>query len=275
MNISKIGWTDYSGGDLNFVTGCTPVSAGCKNCYARSIYDRFDHDFTPTAHEDKLYRLGKLRFPEYSPKRGTPHKPMCFVCDTGDLFHESISDEFIEQALSVMGLCENVIWQILTKRPARMQYLVTEWCRDRDDVLRSAPNIWLGVTAENQAMADERIPLLLDTPAAVRFVSVEPMLERIDMRLLRDRPCKHSGCLHHVSHPCEGCGYRAGRLPIDWVICGAESGRGRRPFSATWASELHAQCKAAGVPFFGKQDTGLKPGSLLLIEGKEVKEWPR
>lgn len=251
MKTSNISWTDYSGQDLNFVSGCTPVSEGCEHCYARAIYKRFGRDFeTVKIHEDKLERLACAKFPEHSPKRGEGHRPMAFVCDTGDLFHDSVPEDFIMHALEVMESRPDVIWQVLTKRPARM----------RDIVRMGAPggilreNIWLGVTAENQARADERIPLLLDTPAAVRFVSVEPMLGPVDLRR-----------------------YLRGAQHLSWLICGAESGPRRRPFDAQWARDLWVYCHAAKVPFFGKQDSGLRPGVPLLVGDGDtvIHEWPQ
>jgi len=94
MKQSAIGWTDFSGGDLNFVTGCTPVSEGCKNCYAKAIYERFGRDFDVTIHPQNIMALRRHDWPKWSPKRGPGYKPMAFVCDTGDLFHENVSSPF-------------------------------------------------------------------------------------------------------------------------------------------------------------------------------------
>jgi len=182
MKPSKIGWTDFSGGDLNFVTGCTPISEGCKNCYARRIYDRFGRDFSQvTFHADKLARLQRKRFPKYSPKRGEGYRPMAFVVDTGDLFHPDVTDEQIEAAFRVMIERDDVVWQVLTKRAERMQLLLSFWHGIGTYPLYYPPNIWLGVTVENQRCADERIPLLMQAPAQVRFISAEPLLEAIDI----------------------------------------------------------------------------------------------
>jgi len=253
MKPSKIGWTDFSGGDLNFVTGCTPVSDGCKNCYARRIYERFGRDFSRvTFHADKLARLRRKRFPKYSPKRGGSHKPMAFVVDTGDLFHPDVTDEQVEAAFRVMIERDDVVWQVLTKRAERMQSLLSFWHGIGTYPLYYPPNIWLGVTVENQRCADERIPLLIDTPAAVKFISVEPMLEAISL-------IPHLASLHE----------------IDWIICGGESGPDRRPFDVRWAADLYEQCRRVGVYFFGKQDSNLYPGKPLVLPGYGVvHEWP-
>lgn len=253
MKTSAIGWTDYSGGDLNFVTGCTLVSEGCANCYARRIYERFGRDFAKvTFHEDKITRLLHKRFPEYSPKRGAPHKPMCFVCDTGDLFHESLDRMQMLMAISLFWMRPEIIWLVLTKRPERMLAMARFWCEYCGDDMLPA-NVWCGVTAENPGRLGERYPFLDLTPAKTKFLSIEPMLE-----------------------PMAEAPYMAAALDaVDWVICGAESGPQRRPFEVQWAVDLYEQCRAAGISFFGKQDSDLYPGKpLVLGDYGVVREWP-
>jgi len=264
---SKISWTDYSGGDLGVVTGCTPVSEGCKNCYAKAIYDRFGRDFSKvTYHPDKLNRLRTKKFPEFSPKRGEPHKPMAFVCSVSDLFHEDVPDSFIMDALGVMTRRQDVVWQILTKRAERMQYVISIlYAREFGRGL--PPHIWLGVSVENQQRADERISLLMGTPAQMRFVSIEPCLSAIDLTRHLWDGALHPGCNKYSAKE-----YLLGA--IKWIICGAESGPNRRRFDPKWAEDIYDQCQEAGVSFFGKQDSGLYPGKPLLIRGKEVKGWP-
>jgi protein gp37 len=267
VKVSTIGWTDYSGGALNVVTGCTPVSEGCANCYARAICERFGKDHSKVEmHPDKLARLARARFgkpvrlpngaTEYVSFKHEGHKPMCFLCDTGDLFHEDVPASFIVDTLLMMADRDDVTWQVLTKRPERMRSIVELVLGGTDPL----PNVWLGVTAENQRAADERIPVLLDTPAAVRFVSVEPMLEAVNL------------------YPAF-CGYQPpswGAGPdIHWVICGAESGPNRRPFDVAWAVDLYEQCANSYVPFFGKQASALRPGVPLVLPGYGVvQEWP-
>jgi len=259
MKRSKISYCDYSGGDLNFVTGCTPVSAGCANCYARAIYERFGRDFSQVrTHPDKLERLRKAGFSQENNVRGPHARPLCFVCDTGDLFHEHVPAGFITYAFEVMESRDDVVWQVLTKRAKRMvDVLFGEeggWFLGGGDYIE---NVWLGVTAENQAMADARIPVLLDNWTGVTWVSVEPMLELVDLR-----PWLYA----HVDRPNER---------LDWVVAGAESGPNRRSFDLRWAASLKRQCATAGVSFFGKQSSGLRPGVPLVIEGSEWKAWPR
>lgn len=251
MEISKIGWTDYSGGIWNVVTGCTPAGPGCANCYARRIYERFGRDFSQvTWHPKKFAAWHTARLPEHSPKRGAPHRPMVFPVDTGDWCHEDILDRYRVAMLLRATHCPHAVFQFLTKRPMEMLRVVESlWNHLGASRWWPIPNVWLGVSVSTQAEAYERIPPLLATPAAIRFVSVEPMLEDISLW---------------------------GWLPeIDWVICGAESGPSRRPFDKTWAWDLWQECANEGVAFFGKQDSGLYPGvPLLLCDNQEIKHWP-
>jgi protein gp37 len=256
---SKIEWTDET---WNPITGCTPISPGCERCYAKKLAEgprlrgRFgypaDKPFRPgTLHADKLAAPLKWR----KPRR-------VFVCSMGDLFHEDVSDEHIAAVFGVMAACPQHTFQVLTKRPEQMRAWF-EWLMSFPDpfekIINAAddeyvfgnqffpgpnpwplPNVWLGVTAEGQQRADERIPTLLQIPAAVRFVSVEPMLTAIDA----------------------SSWWRGDVVPIvgehrpppgpDWVICGAENGPGARPMDLQWARDLRDQCQAAGVPFFFK-----------------------
>ena len=184
---------------------------------------------------------------------------MYFVCSMGDLFHETVPWTWIDHVMKVIGQCPQHTFQILTKRSKRMLEYFSQ---------REIPaNAWLGVTAENQAMADERIPHLLRTPAAVRFVSVEPMIGPVLMdddwmdrtcskcRSLDFGPCKNGPAqcwepsAEYEGDSC-GCTESTG---IDWIICGCESGPGRRPMNPLWAADLLEQCRGANVPFFMKQ----------------------
>jgi len=241
---STIGWTDFSGGDLNFVTGCTAVSEGCEHCYARRLYQRFGLSFEVRYHPEKLDRLLTRRWPTDGNKRGPGTAPMLFVCDTGDLFHAGVADGTIVQALAVMFTRKDVVWQVLTKRPVRMRDALAHlW------TLAPLESIWLGTSVESQQWVDRRVAPLIETPAAMRWVSVEPMLGPIDL---------------------------AKWLPgLDWVVCGGESGPGRRPFDPMWAVRLFEQCLKAGVRFFYKQGSGYRPGEddELPAYGFE-KSWP-
>lgn len=262
---SKIEWTDAT---WNPITGCSPVSEGCENCYAkreaegrlrgRAGYDK-DEPFKVTFHP------GKLDQPLHWSK---PRR--IFVCSMGDLFHEDVPLRWVNEVFLTIQKAPKHTFIILTKRPDRMQrYMkllleIRRW--PEDDI--PFPNLWLGVTAENQQRADERIPILLDTPAAVRFVSVEPMLGPVELSpwdkcdlcgKLRNSfdPDKVLGTwgssfCHEHYNPFNGCEGTYTRHAIDWLICGGETGREARPMHPDWARSLRDQSTAAKVPFFFK-----------------------
>jgi len=282
MNRTKIEWTDAT---WNPVTGCTPVSAGCENCYARRMANRLrgragypaDEPFRVTLHPDKLDDPLHWR----KPRR-------VFVCSMGDLFHEDVPFGFVDKAFVTTAMCPQHRFQLLTKRPARM----LEYLDQRAGILNAAglmaeslrlgawpqPNLWLGVSVENQQAAEERIEVLLNTPAAVRFVSVEPMLGPVDVSPYLSMgmacpQCRRWECQDgfDVLGATEGnvfCNHCGTEVPakfaggLDWVICGGESGPGARPMHPQWVRDLRDQCDAAGVPFFFKQWGEWLPTSL-------------
>jgi protein gp37 len=286
MKRSAIGWADYSGGDCNFVTGCGPISPGCEHCYARAIYERFGKNFDEVrVHEDKLSRLAKTKFPQEGNKRGYQKRPVVFVCDMSDLFHPDVPTDFVARVFEMMAKRQDVVWAILTKRPQMMaERLSTGMVKDVNYRTigfhrEYLPNVWLGVTVEDQARAEQRIPVLLRSWKGTTFVSVEPMLEPVDFWNVAFGPLTTMNVLEGVGTTSAG-GMRGQSIPnchckkLDWVICGAESGPNRRDFQVSWASELKQQCQESGVAFFGKQDSGLRAGRPLLFRGYEVHEWP-
>ena len=231
---TKIEWADAT---WNPITGCSPVSEGCANCYAARMAKRLagrcgydaDDPFQVTIHRDRLddpLRWRKAR--------------RVFVCSMGDLFHEDVPFHKISAVWDVMFDAPQHTYMILTKRPAR----AAEFASWMDDVGRRIdyPNVWLGVTAENQTMLDKRVPALFSIPAAVRFVSCEPLLGLVDLRFEAAWDLTDSGFAHGPAV-----------INLDWVICGSESGPGARPMHSDWARALRDQCVAAGVPFFLKQ----------------------
>jgi protein gp37 len=246
MGKTSIEWTDAS---WNPIVGCTEVSPGCANCYAaRLAATRLRH--TPQykglaeMHDGKprwssLPAVGesitKLRFlPERLNEPLERKKPTkYFVCDMGDLFHEDVHGDWIDEVLTVVDRCPQHTFQILTKRAQRMHDLLRHY--------PVKPNIWLGVSVENQHFADERIPLLLETPAAVRWISAEPLLGPVDIGAVK------VSALYLLEQKW------IGRGGLDWVVCGGESGPNARPMHPDWARSLSDQCQAAGVPFFFKQ----------------------
>ena len=221
---TKIQWADHS---QNFWRGCSgKVSPGCDHCYMHS--DRFiKHPFTPTRTSESTRRNHLKKSRETSDYHWRPGDKV-FVNSQSDFFDETVSNDWRREALGVMAQREDLIWIILTKRARKMAEFVGNlaWWNE---------NIWLGVTAENQACADERIPTLLGSneyggmsvKPIVRFVSAEPMLGAVDL----------------------GDYIEA----LDWVIIGGESGRKRRTIDFKYAQDLIDQCRAAGVPVFLKQ----------------------
>ncbi len=214
---SGIEWTDAT---WNPVTGCTKVSPGCKNCYAERLAarlcamgnPRYRNGFAVTLHPDQLTLPLRWR----RPKR-------VFVNSMSDLFHEAVPDDYIRRVFDVMSRAAWHTFQILTKRSDRLAVLAPD--------LPWPPNVWQGVSVEN-ARYTSRIADLQTVPAAVRFLSVEPLLGAIPQL------------------PLHG---------IHWVIVGGESGGGRRPMEAAWARDIRDQCAHAGVAFFFKQWGGRTP----------------
>ncbi|MDI9379758.1 MAG: phage Gp37/Gp68 family protein [Verrucomicrobiota bacterium] len=234
---TNIEWTDAT---WNPVTGCTKVSQGCKHCYAERMATRLagrygysaDQPFRVTLRGSKLEQPFHWREPR-----------MVFVCSMGDLFHDDVPDGFIDRVFGVIRKCPQHTFQILTKRPHGMcEYALSLSYR------RPPSNVWLGTSVENQDAADSRIHHLLNTPAAVRFLSLEPLLG-----------------------PLPGLNLEG----IHWVIVGGESGPGARPMHPEWARDIRDQCVAAGVPFFFKQWGGVnKKRAGRLLDGREWNEMP-
>lgn len=221
------------------VTGCTKVSTGCENCFAESMAKRLrgrygypaDEPFRPTYHPDRL----DIPLHWRKPRR-------IFVCSMGDLFHPHISYNFVESIWDTMFNSPQHIYQILTKRPERMLEFTETMSRYRNR-RTDYENVWLGVSVEDQETADERIPILLNIPAAVRFVSFEPLLGPIEFQFgwLESGP---GASLQRDQKGWTG--------PIDWVIVGGESGPNARPMHPAWPLSIRDQCQEAGTPYFFK-----------------------
>lgn len=275
---SKIEWTEAT---WNPVTGCTKISAGCQNCYAERMAKRlkamgqhkYRNGFEVTCHPDALEDLLRWR----KPRR-------VFVCSMGDLFHEAVPSAVIRNVFGIMHSCQPRfgkpahLFQVLTKRPERMREFLEKFASWVDAYPEEYGHVWLGVTAENQQAADDRIPLLLQTSAAVRFVSLEPMLEPVDLQydwLVPACP----GCGRHEPYcDCDLQGEWSIPPSIDWVIVGGESGPGCRPFEWTWARSIRDQCAMAGVPFFLKQGGGYPNKRAKwedIPEDLRIREFPR
>lgn len=305
--MTRIPWADET---WNPMTGCTPVSEACQNCYAermaRRIYRMAGIGQHPEMAEEaaRCDLAGKAAvapakfpcpsgfYPTFYPHRlDEPlhwRKPRrIFVCSMSDLFHEAFSDSDIAAVFSIMDHCPQHTFMVLTKRPERMKrwfdsmaehstlgfcygaaarYTSELYGRDNHAETWPLPNLWLGVTVENQQRADERIPILLDTPAAVRFVSIEPMLGQVDLtdiEMLSTPTMRES-----IDALSDDEGWVKGENAefLDWVIVGGENGPGARPMQPEWALGVWRQCKAAGVSFFFK--------SMGSAPHKKVWDWP-
>lgn len=233
MSESKIEWTDIT---WNPTTGCSKVSEGCKHCYAERMANRlkgmgnprYINGFEPTEHEDALI----LPYLWKKPKK-------IFVNSMSDLFHESISEDFIKKVFKVMNETPLHTYQILTKRPER----ALELSRSLD----WTPNIWQGTSIENNRVCS-RADYLRQIPAAIRFLSIEPLIGAIENLDLNN---------------------------IQWVIVGGESGPGARPMHEEWVQSILAQCQQNGVAFFFKQWGGVnKKKTGRLLNGAEWNEFP-
>ncbi len=224
MNKSKIEWTDRT---WNPVTGCTKVSAGCKNCYAETMYERFNGKGSfknIICYQDRLTLPLKWKKPS-----------MVFVNSMSDLFHENVSFSFVYDAFLMMQKCKQHTFQILTKRPERMVEFFNYYAQIKEPI----ENIWIGVSIEDQKTADERIQYLNYIPAAVKFLSCEPLLGPVDFKKsIGDSLKWHAGGLKNC---------------ISWVIAGGESGHHARPMHPDWVISIRDQCENDGVPFFFKQ----------------------
>jgi protein gp37 len=286
---TKIEWTDAT---WNPITGCSVVSPGCTNCYAMRLAgtrmkNHWSRKGLTTDSKAGPVWNGQVRFNEewlLQPLAWTRPR-LIFVCAHADIFHEGVPDEWIDKVFAVMALAPQHTYQVLTKRSARMRAWAvdrfTNGCRGSIEhrahqIAREAnihiptgktlaspepfPHIWLGVSAEDQARADERIPDLVATPAAIRWCSGEPLLGPLDLS-------RWLGVHHHPnndqSSPHLQALVRAARKSLgpalDWFVAGGESGPSARPVHPDWIRSLRDQCKAAGVPFHFKQWGGWAP----------------
>jgi len=243
-----IQWTDAT---WNPVRGCTKVSPGCAHCYAETFAERFRGVKGHPYEQGFDLRLVPEKLDE--PLHWTKPRRV-FVNSMSDLFHEGVPYHHISFVWRTMQRTPQHVYQILTKRAQRLY----------DDIPKLVhhfgvlPNVWLGVSVENQHFADERIPILLETPAAVRFISAEPLLGPIDFTLRGDRVAGwDEDWRYNVLSGEEWAGPRDENPErsqhLDWVIVGGESGADARPCDVAWVRAVITQCQTAGVPVFAKQ----------------------
>lgn len=242
-----------------FKTGtfCTRISPGCKNCYASTINKRFgtgeEYTVPNLAHHQFFLDARILMEPLQRKKPAT-----IFVGDMFDLFHEAISDNLIIEVLAVCAEDRGHTYQILTKRAERMKRIVSDFMLFHGSI---PPWMWFGVSVEDKQRAEERIPDLLQTTAAVHFLSVEPLLERFSLAEFIVNDDEGRYLLRPLAGTAEVLDSNSMDIisddpenpRINWVICGGESGPHARPFNLAWAEDLLAECRAAGTPFFMKQ----------------------
>lgn len=270
---TAIEWTDAT---ANVINGCSLESPGCTNCYAMKQAHRTEVRRGLTMHtKGGMVWTGDVRFHEPALLKVLAwQKPrMIFWNAHGDMFHPKVPIDWIDRCVAAMLVKRQHVHQVLTKRSARqLEYFRS--LPNRDDYIREAArangstlqdcrdaaaaarcgmenheHIWLGVSVEDQQRADERIPDLLATPAAVRWLSCEPLLGALDVeQWLRPRSRPHSD-----GYGGQGPGWTTDFNRIDWIVAGGESGPNARPMHPAWARSLRDQCAAAGVPFFWKQ----------------------
>lgn len=279
---SKIEWTDAT---WNPVTGCTKVSQGCKYCYAERqfprVYKKDMRQFTDVmCHPERLVHPIRWKNPR-----------KIFVNSMSDLFHEDVPFQFIASVFAIMGVTTRHTYQILTKRPKRMLEFF-EWAHEEipayvyadEKIFDHFPNdiewkplrgnhggydncgpaypyenVWIGVSVEDQETANERIPLLLQAPAAVRWISAEPLLGPID---LYEAGMKLDGKLNH---------FTGERAFLKWVVVGGESGPKARPMHPQWVKDIRDQCVTADIPFLFKQWGQWVPVDLTTSNG--ITDW--
>jgi protein gp37 len=248
---SAIEWTDAT---WNPTTGCTKVSPACAHCYIeRTPPFRIQGRKFVKGHIPLVIHHDRLDVPKHWAK---PRR--VFVNSLSDLFHADVPFHYISSVWRTMQQTPQHVYQVLTKRPERMREVVAQLVDHYGGVL---PNVWLGVSVENQRFADERIPLLLQTPAAVRFISAEPLLGEVNFRWAKwDNSAPHPRRMHQLPPVERGGRLLAGSVShldglrvLDWIIVGGESGPRVRPTNPDWVRSIRDQCVEAGVPFFFKQ----------------------
>lgn len=230
---STIEWTEMT---WNPVTGCSKVSEGCRHCYAERMAKRlramgsarYENGFRVTLHDDLIDLPRRMRQPR-----------VIFVNSMSDLFHEDVPADFVARVFDTMAACPQHTFQVLTKRSARLRELAP--------LLPWPGNVWMGVSVEDERVL-QRVRDLQEVPAAVRFLSCEPLLGPLNRLPLRG---------------------------IDWVIVGGESGPGARPMKIEWVESIRQQCERRGVPFFFKQWGGVQKHRLgRSLHGRTYDDMP-
>lgn len=262
---SKIGWTHNT---FNPWWGCQKVSPGCANCYAEGLSKRAgfsiwgDEQSTTRRFFGEKHWLEPLKWNDKAVEAGERHRVFCAsMADVG----EDRAD-LVEPRRRLSMLIEqtpSLDWLLLTKRPENMVRLFERWWHPNS---HWPDNVWVGTSVENQEQADKRVPHLLKIPAAVRFLSCEPLLGPVNLGLM--------GTLPASEHP----GYQMLYEKLDWIIVGGESGRHARPMDIKWAEDLHKEASSCEVKFFMKQLGGVhdkRADMELFPEALRVRQYPR
>jgi protein gp37 len=287
---SAINWTDHT---ANWWTGCVKVSAGCEHCYAEALAKRFGkHVWGPAKTTPRL--RGKaiwkdiLKWDAEAAKEGIRRR--VFVSSMSDFLEDHpMVAEWREQAKAIIRNLKNLDVLILTKRPENAERFLADWYEDFPQ------HVWMGTTVENQATADKRMANFANIPASIHFLSVEPMLEKIDLKpWISPRSFSDINDLgrrgQEAAKEIFACNERTITLPsgelytgsflepfkVDWIICGGESGPKARPFSWDWARQLRDDCKLGGIAFWMKQGGGMRPPHELedIPEDLRIRELP-
>lgn len=279
--VTKIAWTDAT---FNPWWGCQRVSPGCEHCYAETFSKRVGLKVWGPTNERRFF--GDKHWAEPIKRNAAAARDgvrrRVFCASMADVFEDR--EDLVGPRHRLFGLISetpHLDWLLLTKRPQNMvRFAPASW------KARWPSNVWAGTTAENQERADERLPWLVEVPAAVRFLSCEPLLGPVDLTnihpyyLKRGEPSPYDPIVRldvlrgHTKGPDEMTDMR-----VQWVIVGGESGHGARPFALEWASDLADQCRAAGVACFVKQmgdrpTLASGPIAFRASKGGDPDEWP-
>lgn len=247
-----IAWCDHT---WNPWIGCTKVSAACDYCYAEDLMDRRYHRVEWGGERSLTSNSNwqqPLRWNRKAKEAGVRRRVFC--ASLADVFDNQVPEDWRNRLWLLIKECDQLDWLLLTKRPQNIQKmlpLMTYTGRAWGDA--GWLNVWLGTTVENQEEADRRIPHLLATPAAVRFISAEPLLGPVDLRSLPFGDPSPTGYRPRILDALTAGSRSATPWHLDWVIAGGESGKNARPFDLIWAHSLRDQCRQTGVAFFMKQ----------------------
>lgn len=270
MENSKIEWTHHT---FNPWVGCTKVSPACDHCYAESWAKRAGK---PELWQGARRRTSKLNWGK--PYKWNNEAPLdgprqrVFCASLADVFDNQVPDEWRRDLFAMIRETPNLDWLLLTKRPQNMKKMLpSDWGDGYD-------NVWLGTTVENNLEASRRIPDLLTTPARIRFLSCEPLLEEINLRRVDTMRFRGAEILNALTGTLEGMfgDYCDSNLPgLDWIIVGGESGPGARPFEAQWAERIRDDCAYHAKAFFMKQMAGTRRPLPPVPKHLMIREFPR